>query len=110
MNSRWFLVQVTTLKRVIMENEREKALRMELEQLKSEVQRLQAGKDHLLELIKRLQRVHALGGSAHNALSPSDQHVSVAQAAVEYLHDTSCGDERCVCSAALSWSRSRSRQ
>lgn len=76
---------------------------MELESLRGEIERLQASKDWLLELIKRLQRTHALSGSGvPGAISRSEQHVAAAQAVVDYLRSTSCGDARCVCSAASS--------
>jgi len=104
MNGRWFLVQGTTSKRVAMENEIERALKMELEQLKSEVQRLrvQHRSESLTRLVRQLLRIQQLlsEGSADRVQSHLEEHVKVARHVVDYLRDTSCGARLCVCATA----------
>lgn len=81
MNSRWFLVQVTTSKRVIMENEREKELREELKKIQDSKPR----GDSLLKLIRGLQRLQALGPPASPARSLSMEREEVARLVAKYV-------------------------
>jgi hypothetical protein len=81
MNSRWFLVQVTTSKRVIMENEREKVLREELKKIQDSKPR----GDSLLRLIRSLQRLQSSGPPAVGARSPSAERSGVARCVEKYL-------------------------
>lgn len=80
MNSRWFLVQVTTSKRVIMENEREKELREELKKIQDSKPR----GDSLLKLIKGLQRLQASGPHARGVKSPLLEQLEVARLVAKY--------------------------
>jgi hypothetical protein len=81
MNSRWFLVQVTTSKRVIMENERERMLREELKKIQDSKPR----GDSLLRLIRSLQRLQSSGPPAVGARSPSAERSEVARCVGKYL-------------------------
>lgn len=70
-----------------MENEREKSLLKELEEIQDQKPR----GDSLLTLIKRLQRQCALGPFAKGARSPSKERAIVARAVTKYLRDTKSG-------------------
>lgn len=93
MNSRWYLVQGSTSKRVNMEREKEKDLLEELNKLRRQVQDQKARRDNLLRLIKKLQKQQALGPPAVGARSPSVERANVAHAVASYLQatDTSRG-------------------
>jgi hypothetical protein len=85
MNSRWFSFQGSTIKRVSqMENEKLRAILKELGQTRDQGRNA----DHLLWLIKRLQRQQALGPPASRARSPSVEILRVARAVEKYLHCT----------------------
>lgn len=88
MNSRWFLVQGSTLKRVNMEREREKALLEELRRLKGPAREQKARRDNLLRLIRKLQKQQALGPPAVGARLPSLERAVVAQAVEAFLMST----------------------
>lgn len=81
MNSRWFLVQVTTSKRVIMENEREKVLWEELRK----TQDSKPKGDSLLRLIRSLQRLQSSGPAAVGARSPFAERSEVVRYVTKYL-------------------------
>jgi len=84
MNSRWFLAQGSTLKRVAMENEREKSLREELKK----IQDSKPKGDSLLKLIRSLQRLQASGPPALGVRSPFRERSEVARAVEKYLTST----------------------
>ncbi len=84
MNSRWFLAQGSTSKRVAMENEREKSLREELKK----IQDSKPKGDSLLKLIRSLQRLQASGPPALGARSPLRERSEVARHVEKYLTST----------------------
>lgn len=98
MNSRWFLVQVTTSKRVIMENEREKVLREELKK----IQDSKPKGDSLLKLIRSLQRLQASGPPASSVRLPSAERAEVARAVEKYLMTTGSNSSSKVITTASS--------
>lgn len=80
MNGRWYLVQVTTSKRVTMENERERGLRKELKR----IQDSKPKGDSLLKLIRGLQRFQASGPPASAARSVTTEKSEVARLVAKY--------------------------
>jgi hypothetical protein len=88
MNSRWFLVQVTTLKRVNMETRRERELEKELHRLRAQVKDLQPRRDNLLRLVGKLQKLQSSGPPAKGARSVSAERAYVAHAVMKYLEAT----------------------
>jgi len=88
MNSRWFLVQGTTVKRVlIMENEKLRAILREV----GHAHHQGRNADHLLWLIKKLQRQQALGPAASRARLASEEIPVVARAVEKYLSRVASG-------------------
>jgi hypothetical protein len=87
MNSRWLSFQGSTIKRVSqMENEKLRAILKELGHARDQGRNA----DHLLWLIKRLQRRQALGPPASRARLPSEEISYVARAVEKYLDRTMC--------------------
>lgn len=90
------LVQVTTIKRVIMESEKLRALLKELGQTRDQGRNA----DHLLWLISRLQRIQALGPPASRARLLSEEVSRVARLVTKYLERTASASPVSGCSAA----------